>query len=95
MSRVAKVQRAQSSMKSLTLAWLCMHQGYSSCFACVYLSATTLTATYLANTSKTRCHGQGILYGIFQIFNVSLLLKMLCSVVLVLFADITAAFLIP
>ena len=52
---------------------------------CVYLSVTTLAATYLIYTSKIRC--PRVLYGIFQIFNVWLLLKMLCFKVLASFAD--------
>ena len=51
-----------------------MREGYGS--LCVYLSVTTLAATYLVFTLKIRCHR--VLYGI---FNVWLLLKilMLCS----------------
>ena len=54
-----------------------------SWFVCmdVYLFDTMLATTCLIDTSKIRCHG--ILCCIFQIYNVWLLLKMLCSKVLV------------
>ena len=58
-----------------------MREGYGSqsvCVCvCVYLSVTTLTATHLIFTSIVRC--LRVLYGVFQICNVWLLLKILCS----------------
>ena len=52
---------------------------------CVCLSVTTKSAAYLVCTSKTRCHR--VLYGVFKVFVVWLLLKMLRSKVLVSFAN--------
>ena len=49
------------------------------------LSVTTLAATYLIYTSQVRCHR--VVYGVFKILVVWLLLKMLCSKVLVWFSD--------
>ena len=51
----------------------------------MYLSVITLAATYLICSSKIG--RPRILYGVFQIFNVWLLLKMLCFKVLASFAD--------
>ena len=62
-----------------------MREGYGSHSVCVCLSVTMLAATHLVFTSKVRC--LRVPYGIFQICNVWLLLKMLCSKVLASFAD--------
>ena len=59
---------------------------------CKCLSVTMLAATYLVFTSKMR--RLRVLYGVFPIFNLWILLKMLCSKVLVSFTDATA-FLTP
>ena len=61
-----------------------MRKGYSSQSVCVFV--TTLAITYLFFfTSKTMC--LRVLYGVFQICNMWLLLKMLCSKVLASFTD--------
>ena len=54
-----------------------MHKGYGSRSLCV--------CAYLVYTLKVRCHR--VLYGVFKVFIVWLSLKMLCSKVLVSFAD--------
>ena len=62
-----------------------MCEGYGGQSVYVCLSVTTLAATYLVLTSKIRC--LRVLYGILQICNMWLLLRMLCSKFLASFAD--------
>ena len=62
-----------------------MRKGYDSQSVCVCLSVTTLAAIYLVFTSKIRC--LRVLYGVFQICNVWLLLRILCLKVLASSAD--------
>ena len=52
---------------------------------CVCLSVIMLTATYHIYTSQVRCHR--VVYGVFKTLVMWLLLKTLCSTVLVWFSD--------
>ena len=60
-----------------------MHKGYGSRSVClsVCLSVTTLAATYLVFKSQVKCHW--VLHDVFDGWIVWILLKMLCSKVLV------------